>query len=248
MKFTPILSFSLAAIASASLIERDAQPYKDVIESINTAVDNLDSAVKSYSGGDKKPVIDASDSLIKALDDGKKKVGGFGQLDPADALPLSGDLMSLQTKSQTLTDDLKSKRGDVEKAGQCDAVRGALNDISTSSQGLVDAAVSKLPKSLQSLAQPFVEQFVKGFNDTKDYFSTSNCKDGGGGGGSTTATSMGSQSTSTSSSTNSDSSTATKSGGSSASASPSDKGKSAASMLAPAWTLGTALGLFALFY
>ncbi|TQV97822.1 hypothetical protein V2A60_006455 [Cordyceps javanica] len=239
MKYAAILSLGLAATAaaSASIVERDAAPYKKVVESITTAVDNLDSAVQKYSG-DKQPVIDASDALVKALDDGKTTIDGLGSLSAGDAGPLAGDLGTLSAKSQTLTDDLKGKRGDVERAGECDSVRKALGDINTSAQALVDTAVGKIPKGLQSLAQGFVSQFTDGFKETQDYFSTSNCQNGGGGGNATSSsTSSGGSKTSgsTSSPTNSQ-----------AAATPSGSG--AASLLAPVWPLGAALALLAVYF
>lgn len=236
MRYASVLTLGLAAAASASIAERDAGPYKKVIESITTAVDNLDSVVQEYSGGDKQPVIDASDALVKALDDGRTTIDGLDNLSAGDAGPLTGDLTSLSAKSQTLTNDLKDKRGDVEKASECDAVRSALGDINTSAQKLVDAAVSKIPKGLQSIASGFVSQFTNGFKQTQDYFSTSNCKDGGnnetssaGSGGSSTASS------STASSTSSQTA-----------ASPS--GTNAAGIVAPVWAMGAVMAVFAVYY
>lgn len=237
MKYGTVLSLTLAAMASASIGERDSAPYKKVVESITSSVESLDSAVQSYDGNDKTPVIDASDALVKSLDDGKTTIDGLDSLSASDAGPLSGSLMTLSSKSQTLTDDLKGKRGDVEKAGECDAVRKALGDINTSAQALVDAAVSKIPKGLQSLAQGFVSQFTNSFKETQDYFSTSNCINGGGS-NSTSSSTGGSGSSSTAGSTTSPTSGQT-------TASPS--GKSGASGLAPVWGWGAVMALFAVY-
>ncbi|KAK8150178.1 hypothetical protein G3M48_003679 [Beauveria asiatica] len=244
MKYASVLTLGLAAAASASLAERDAEPYKKVIASITTAVDNLDSAVQDYSGGSKQPVMDASNALVKALDDGKTTIDGLDSLSAGDAGPLTGDLTSLSAKSQTLTNDLKDKRGDVEQAGECDAVRSALGDINTSAQKLVDAAVSKIPKGLQSIASGFVSQFTNGFKQTQEYFSTSNCQDGGGGGSNGTSSSTGSGG-SGGSSTASSLSTASSTSSQTA-ASPS--GTNAAGMLAPVWAMGAVMGVFAVYY
>lgn len=241
MKYGTVLSLTLAAITSASIGERDSAPYKKVVESITSSVESLDSAVQGYDGNDKTPVIDASDALVKSLDDGKTTIDGLDSLSASDAGPLSGSLTTLSSKSQTLTDDLKGKRGDVEKAGECDAVRKALGDINTSAQALVDAAVGKIPKGLQSLAQGFVSQFTNSFKETQDYFSTSNCVNGGGGGGGSNSTSSstgGSGSSSTAGSTTSPTSGQT-------TASPS--AKNGASGLAPVWGLGAVMALFAVY-
>ncbi|KAJ3483906.1 hypothetical protein NLG97_g7192 [Lecanicillium saksenae] len=241
MKCAAIISIGLVAITSASIgaedRKRDAAPYKKVIDSITSAVDTLDDAVKKYSGEKKSKTID-----------------GLDELQASDAGPLSGSLRSLNTKGETLTDDLKAKRGDVEKAGECDSVREAIQDINKSAQALVNSAVSKVPKGLQSIAQGFVNQFTSSFNTTQDYFSTSNCKNGnsGGGGGSSSAgssvssTGSGSSASSTGSAASGSSTTAPSKTSSQTAASPS--GSSGASVFSPAWTLGTAMALFAVYY
>ncbi len=234
MKYAAILSVGLAAIASASIGERDAAPYKKVVQNITSAVENLDSVVQQYNGGDKQAVLDASNALVKSLDDGKTTIDGLDDLNASDAGPLSGDLMTLSSKSQALTDELKSKRGDVEQASECDSVRKAIGDINTSAQALVKAAVSKIPKTLQPLAQGFVSDFTKSFNDTQDYFSTTNCQNG-----KTSTASTGSSGSSTAGATSSPTSSQT------AAASP--KGSNGASLLAPVWTLGAVMAVFAVY-
>ncbi|OAA70636.1 Cell wall galactomannoprotein [Cordyceps fumosorosea ARSEF 2679] len=232
MKCATLLSLGLVAItASATLVvERDAAPYKTVIKNITAAVDNLDSAVQAYTsaGSDKQPVLDASDALVRALDAGKSTIASLPNLSAGDAGPLASDLGALSTKSQALTDDIKAKRGVVEAAGECDAVRGKLAEISPSAQALVDEALTKLPKTLQPLAQPYVSTFSSTFNATTDYFSEANCQNGGNG----TSTSAGSSTASPTSSQTA--------------ASPS--GSSGASLLAPAWIMGTVMALFAVCY
>ncbi|KAM3505605.1 hypothetical protein MY11210_007893 [Beauveria gryllotalpidicola] len=249
MKYASALTLGLAAAASASIAERDAGQYQNVITSITTAVDNLDSAVQDYSGGDKQPVMNASDALVKALDDGKTTIDGLANLSAGDAGPLTGDLTSLSAKSQTLTNDLKAKRGDVAKAGECDSVRSALGDINTSAQNLVEAAVSKIPKGLQSIASGFVSQFTNSFNQTQDFFSTANCQNGGGGGnnGASSAGSGGSSTASSSTASSSTASSATASATSSQTAA-SPSGTNAAGMLAPVWAMGAVMAVFAVYY
>ncbi|ATY64588.1 cell wall [Cordyceps militaris] len=232
MKYTAILAVGLATAASASIGARDAAPYKTVVQSITTAVDNLDSVVQQYSGGDKQPVLESSSALVKALDDGKTTIDGLANLTAGDAGALLGDLGTLSTKSQTLTSDLKSKRGEVEQAGECAAVRNAMGEINTSAKALVTTAVGKIPKTFQSLAQGYVSDFTNSFQQTQDYFSTANCQDGAGNGTSTATTSG---------------ATGSATGSQTAAASPSGS-SGAASMMAPVWTLGTAMAVFAVYY
>lgn len=232
MKFSIVLG--LAALASATIVERDAAPYKEIIDSITSNVEKLDSAVNKYDGSDKKPVVDAANTLVKSIDDGKTKIDGMGSIEASDALPLSQDLRGLNAKSQTLTEDLKKKRSTAAKAGECDTVRKAITDINSSAEGLVNSAVSKIPKAYQNLAQTFVDQFTQTFKDTKDYFSEQNCKNGQNGGSSPSGT--GSPTTGTA-----PSGTATQSA-------TSASGSSGSSVLNPAGAAGLLLAAFAMYF
>lgn len=247
MKYTACFGLSLVAIASASsasIAERDPAPYQKVINSITTDVTALDAAVNKFSGGDKQPVIDASDALIKAINNGKMTIDGLPDLSASDALPLAGSLTALNTQSQELITDLKRKRSDVENANGCDAVRKALEDINTSSQALVKSAILKVPQSFQTVANGYLSGYTKSFNDTQDYFSAANCKDGGGSGNSTSTTASSASSSTTNSSGGSASSpTTAQSSATSSQAAASPSGKNDGTMLAPVWTwtLGTAM-------
>lgn len=231
MKYATILTTGLAAMASASLVERSADDYKKIIDGVAEDIDSLDKAVQDYSGSDKDPVVKASDTLVDTINDANEKIKGLDDVSASDALPLSSSLMSLNTKAQGLTEDLKAKRGDVEKAGECDTVRKAIEKVNSSSQELVNTAISKVPKGLQNIAEGFVSSFTQSFNDTQDYFSSSNCKNGA-----NDSSSGGSSASSTTNPSQTSSQTA---------ASPS--GSSGASLLAPAWTIGTALLVLALY-
>lgn len=232
MKFSIV--FGLAALASATIVERDAGPYKAIIDSITSNVVKLDSAVNKYDGSDKKPVVDASNTLVKSINDGKTKIDGMGSIDTSDAIPLSQDLKALNTKSQTLTDDLKKKRGTVAKAGECDTVRKAITDINSSAEGLVNSAVSKIPKAYQNLAQTFVDQFTQTFKDTKDYFSEDNCKNG--------------QSTGPSPSGTGSPTTGAGPTGTSTQSATSASGSSGSSVLNPVGAAGLLLAAFAMYF
>ena len=181
------MKFSLVAIAAtgaaAAVVERDGKLVNGVIADVQASIEKLDSAVKSYSG-DKGPLVDASEALVKVIKDGKTKVDGSGDLTQTDALALIDPVKDLTSASKTLVDDLTSKRDQVEKAGECDTVRGELKDISTNSDALVKSIVSKVPDALQDIAASLSAGVKKELDEANENFSEANCKNASGGGSS----------------------------------------------------------------
>ncbi|CEJ83135.1 hypothetical protein VHEMI03159 [[Torrubiella] hemipterigena] len=168
---------TLASVASASLVARDAAPYQAVINSITANITNLDIAINSYTS-DKTPVFKAFDTLLDAIKQGKTTLQGLPALEGGDTFGLTGPLQTLNSDAQKLNSDLKSKRSTVAKEGECDSVRQSLTDISTNAGDLVKIAVSKIPKGLQSLADTLSSNFTSTLKDTQDYFSSTNCVNG----------------------------------------------------------------------
>lgn len=179
------MKFSLVAIAAtgaaAAVVERDGTLVNGVIASVQSGIEKLDSAVNSYNG-DKGPLVSASDALVAAIKAGKTKVDGSGELSDTDAVALIDPVNKLTAASKKLVDDLTSKRDQVEKAGECDTVRGQLQDISTNSEALVKSIVSKVPDSLQSTAASLSAGVKKQLDQANSNFSEANCKNASGGG------------------------------------------------------------------
>lgn len=190
------MKFSLIAIAAtgvaAAVVERDGKLVNEVVSSVQAGIQKLDSAVNSYSG-DKGPLVSASEALVSAIKDGKTKVDGSSDLSDSDALALVDPVTKLKDASKKLVDDLSSKRDQVEKAGECDTVRGQLQQISTNSDALVKSIVSKVPDSLQSIAASLSAGVKQQLDRANTAFSEANCKNASGGstsapgGGSTSA-------------------------------------------------------------
>lgn len=183
MKFSVV---ALATVASASVVERDFAPYKKVLDAVGSGISNLDSAVNSYSG-DKKPLLDASDALVKAISSGKTTVDGLDPLTDIDATGLVAPVTDLNTKGDALVADLKKKRDTVSKAGECATVRKSVADINTNSQALIKSVIGKVPPAFQALAAQLAGKLTTTLNQASDDFSEANCKDSTGGGSSSAA-------------------------------------------------------------
>ncbi|GAB0134287.1 hypothetical protein EsDP_00002665 [Epichloe bromicola] len=179
MKFSAaMLCFAAEALAS-SVFERDASVVTGVLDSVKSEVQKLDTAVKA-GGNNQEALLKASNSFIQALKSGKTKIEGSSELSLTDAVTLTTPVQDLTKISQTLAEDLKSIRGNLEKQGLCEVVRKQTSDINDKSQGLIKAVVSKVPEDARDIANQLSAGLVKVLKQSQDDFSEQNCKSGGG--------------------------------------------------------------------
>ncbi|EFZ03942.1 hydrophobic surface binding protein A family protein [Metarhizium robertsii] len=182
------MKFSNAVVlAAATGTYAQITVIQGVLTSVGSGIEGLDSAATGFNG-DVDAVKSKADALVSAIKSGKTKVDGSSDLTLTDALGLTDPVQSLTKKGQSLADNFKAKRSDVEKAGACDTVRTELSDINTNSKALIDAVVSKVPKDAQTIAQSLAAGLTKVLNQAQDDFSESNCKNSGGSGGSSSKT------------------------------------------------------------
>ncbi|OAQ59861.1 hydrophobic surface binding protein A domain-containing protein [Pochonia chlamydosporia 170] len=180
------MKFSNAVVlAAATGTYAQISVINSVLSSVSSGIEALDTAAKGFNG-DVDAVKSKADALVSAIKAGKTKVDGSKDLTLTDALGLTDPVQALTKKGQTLADDFKAKRSDVEKAGACGTVREELGDINTNSQALIKSVVSKVPKDAQSIAQQLADGLTKVLNQAQDDFSESNCKNSGGSSGTKT--------------------------------------------------------------
>lgn len=218
-------SLTLAAMAAGAcatnlprvVLERDLATIQGVIGDVSTKLTALNDAAQSFSG-DAGALTSASSDLSSTIKSGTSTVQGTDQLTLTDAVSLQSTVQGLQSNAQTLVDNLASKKSAIEQAGLCDTVLQQSQGLSTDSQSLIDAVVSKVPQEAQSIAQNLVAGFTATLQQNQANFAQGNCTNasggGGGGGGSTPTTGSGGSSPS-SSSRSSATATATGGGGSS---------------------------------
>lgn len=190
MKLALALTCSLAtsAFAFQPIVVRDLKTITDVLSSVQSGLQKVDDTLKAFNN-DKAPLLQASNDLVSTLKDGKTKVDGSGPLVLTDAISLTGPVQTLTKLGQTLGTDLLDRRAVIEKLGECGTVRTQISDISSSSQGLIDAVVSKIPPEAQDIAKQLSAELIKLLKKSQDDFSESNCKNSSGGGGSPPASS-----------------------------------------------------------
>ncbi|KAG6356085.1 hypothetical protein INS49_015470 [Diaporthe citri] len=219
-------SLTLAAMAAGAcatnlprvVLERDLATIQGVIGDVSTKLTALNDAAQSFSG-DAGALTSASSDLSSTIKSGTSTVQGTDQLTLTDAVSLQSTVQGLQSNAQTLVDNLASKKSAIEQAGLCDTVLQQSQSLSTDSQSLIDAVVSKVPQEAQSIAQNLVAGFTASLQQNQANFAQGNCTNasgGGGGGGGSAPSSTGSGGSSPSSSSRSSATaTATSGGGSS---------------------------------
>lgn len=218
-------SLTLAAMAAGAcatnlprvVLERDLATIQGVIGDVSTKLTALNDAAQSFSG-DAGALTSASSDLSSTIKSGTSTVQGTDQLTLTDAVSLQSTVQGLQSNAQTLVTNLAGKKSAIEQAGLCDTVLQQSQGLSTDSQALIDAVVSKVPQEAQSIAQNLVAGFTATLQQNQANFAQGNCTNasgggGGGGGGSSSAAPTSSSGTSPSSSSRRSSATATATGG-----------------------------------
>lgn len=179
MKVATVLALATGALAT--VIPRDAQDdVLSVIETAGSDIDALTEAAKAYSG-DKGPLVEAADKLISDLKAGKETVAAGDDLDASAAVALANPVQELAKKGTALTEALKSRKSDVEAAGECKTVQDQISAISAASTDLIDTVTGKVPENAQDLAKQLAGQLTTVLEDAEASYK--DCTDSGNGGG-----------------------------------------------------------------
>ncbi|KAK2595113.1 hypothetical protein QQS21_007139 [Conoideocrella luteorostrata] len=155
-------------------VNRDAKAITDVLAAVQTNIDGLDTAVKGWDCNP-GPVLKASYGLVSTIKSGVTTVSASPNLTLDESLTLLQPVQDLKTHAQTLVDDIKGKKDQIQRDFECDVVRQTINDMSTNSQALVDATVSKVPAEAQDIAKQQAQGIIDVLNDAQTAFNAANC-------------------------------------------------------------------------
>ncbi|KAK2589982.1 hypothetical protein QQS21_012336 [Conoideocrella luteorostrata] len=176
MKFaSSVLLLTVASGAYSFVIQRDLKAITGVLTAVQGDIDGLDNALKGWTN-DPKSTLDAANKLIATIKAGSGTVSGSEPLQLADATQLLKPVQELKSHAQTLVNDLKGKKDQIQTQGLCDVVRGEIGDINTDSKSLIDATVSKVPEAAQGIAKEQAQGIIDVLNDATQAFSADNCK------------------------------------------------------------------------
>jgi hypothetical protein len=166
MQFKQILAIALFGTATM------ASPIHAVVDSVGAASDlptiqaaftavegaltALDSSIKALTPGAAaaatKDVVDKSNAVKAALDDGSAKVSASGPVSLTEALSVQSASTKLTSLTSTVITDLISKKDIIKAAGQTKTTLDSLNSQKTASDAFVKAVTGKVPAAVQSIA------------------------------------------------------------------------------------------------
>lgn len=228
MKFLAALTFAAGAAAQLgkaglgyagdiSFESRQVQSIVDVVNSINDKAGALDTAIKSYNGGDATAVLSASTALNSAVTSGVNTVKGAQMVSATDALQIQPAVQTLTTTVNGTIADLIAKKDQIVAAGQGGTTEDQLTTQLQGAKDLATAISSKVPSSLQSLAQSLSAGITDAIQSGVDAYKGT----GSSGGGSSSSAEASSPAMATAT-TSAESGTCTCSQGSSTTAAPSE--------------------------
>lgn len=199
MRSSFVLSaLSLAAASLADLtpgdvptrVQRDIATVSSVVAQVSGAITQLDTSVKAFSGDATKVTADST-NLLTVLKSGVSTIQGSTDLSLTEALGLQSSVSSLQTASDALVADLGMMKTAFEQARLCSVVSSTVTEVQSSSKGLIDAVVAKVPSAAQSIASSLTAGLQNSLSVGVGLFANGNCTDAAGAAGAGTGTGTG---------------------------------------------------------
>lgn len=178
MKFsvnTLLCLFTVGAY-SAAIDSRDDTAVKEVLGKIQSGIDALTDAAKTFSGNI-QPVLDESNNLIAIITDGTTTVKGAPNLTVSESLGLVSIVKTLANHAQSLDDEFKSRIPTIEAAKGCALTRGQLATITDDTNTFIDALVAKVPSAAQGVAKQQAAKITAILEDAKANLAEDKCVD-----------------------------------------------------------------------
>lgn len=182
-----LTTLALAACAAAApasewdpLPKRDVATISNVIMQASTALTQLDTTVKAFSGGDFTQLASDATNLKTVLTQGTQMIMATSAITANDAITLQSSLSPVQSQGTALVNDLTAKKSVVEQASLCSTVQQQTADIGTAANGLIQATVMKIPANLQAVAGQLTAQFTGQLASVSAQFASGNCTNANG--------------------------------------------------------------------
>lgn len=172
-----------------SVVERDVATITSVVATVDAGIKNLDTAVKGFSASNSGSVAtlnSAAKSLVDSINAGTSSVQGTANISLQDALSLQTFVQSLGGDGSSLVNDLAAQKPQFEQAGLCAVVLQQAVQVSDASTGLINAIVSKVPASAQSIAASMAAGFTNTLAQSQATFANGNCTNAAGAGAGST--------------------------------------------------------------
>lgn len=165
MQFKQILALALAGTAIASPIQavvdsvgatQDLATIQAAFTAVEGALSALDTSIKALAAGAAdaatKEVVDKSNAVKAALDDGATKIAASGPVSLTEALSVQSASTKLTSLTSTVITDLIGKKDIIVAAKQGKVTLDSLTAQKAASEGFVKAITGKVPAAVQSIA------------------------------------------------------------------------------------------------
>ncbi|KAE9979793.1 hypothetical protein BLS_009475 [Venturia inaequalis] len=165
MQFKQIIALALAGSAVASPIQavvdavgatQDLATITAAFTAVEGALNALDTSIKALAAGAgdaaTKEIVDKSNAVKTALDDGATKVTGSGPVSLTEALTVQSASTKLTSLTTTVINDLIGKKDIIIAAKQQKVTLESLTAQKASAEGFVKAITAKVPAAVSSIA------------------------------------------------------------------------------------------------
>ncbi|KAL5332478.1 hydrophobic surface binding protein A-domain-containing protein [Aspergillus crustosus] len=159
MKLTILSSISLlasGALATPTLIQRDAAAILAVLSDINTQVNNLESAITAIPLNPDS-IVSQSDTLVSTIRSGTDTVNAQPNLNQLDALDLVPPTQQLASDTESTVQSLIGVKEAILDLGEGCTTLESLQAQFDAANGLSDAVVSKVPEALADISKELAD-------------------------------------------------------------------------------------------
>ncbi|KAK1979789.1 cell wall protein [Colletotrichum cereale] len=180
MKFTTeltVLTLAMGVFAEPPtkvVAERDLATIQNVITQVGNSLKELNTAVDGFSG-DLTSLATAAGGFSNVLTQGTQQVMASSEITLNEALQLQQFVSGLQSDGNALTKNLEKKKPEFEKANLCGVISSQIGTVGDGAKKLIDAVVSKVPQSVQSVASQLAGGFSSTLASTQQTFGEGNC-------------------------------------------------------------------------
>ncbi|KZL80480.1 cell wall protein [Colletotrichum incanum] len=180
MKFTTeftLLTMAMGVFAEPPtkvVAERDLATIQGVIQQVGNSLKDLNKAVDGFNG-DLNSLATAAGGFTNVLNQGTQQVMGTSEITLNEALQLQQFVSGLQSDGNALTKNLEKKKPEFEKANLCGVISSQIGTVGDGAKKLIDAVVSKVPQSVQSVASQLAGSFSTTLSSTQQTFAEGNC-------------------------------------------------------------------------
>ncbi|OAR03090.1 hypothetical protein LLEC1_07469 [Akanthomyces lecanii] len=159
-----------------TLVERELATVTSVLADVTTGFNNLQQAAADFNG-DAAPLKNEAASVISKVEAGTTAISNMKPLTVGECLALVGPSNDLAKQGDDLAKELESRIADVEKAKECDTVRGFLDKGVTDATALVAALKAKSPTAVQGIVQAQGNKIIDSLKKAQAAFTTDKCVD-----------------------------------------------------------------------